>query len=567
MQEATDVNPDTTADNAVLPLVSPSLATALELLAQGQAESALPLLLAERASLLHVDGNRAALVGVHCAQAHVRLGQNEAALAILAEHAAALRKPEEAEVRSRVLLEAAALHPDGETALRLATEADRLAAGLPDPRARVETLSVLLALLEREGHTEAVPVCAGILAEQARYVGDEPVRARALTVRAEALRRDGTSDALAAARDAHALTLVLDPSDVTLRARAAALRGVLARENGHLLEAVECLDQAITDAGGTSDALRLERALAAAGMGLDPLQVREDLLRVVDGGGPHAARARVALALAALDAGDVARTERLLGDMAPLEATAVRARLDLRRGHAADAVTALHTLAAERPDDEGVTLLLAEALWRAGDAVAAMAELDGLIDAASATPDTWRELRARLGRAPVLLHLGDADGARQDARRAADLATDLHLPMHHARARLLIAVALARLELPDEALAELADAGDVARRMGADAASLRLTLVRTLLESLPAGLALADSDLGAALERMEEVADPPLVLATLLALALRAASDGESGLAQAMLQRAWTFDEQSGGSHADRIAALAARLGPAEVAS
>lgn len=542
------------------------IAEALALANAGEASAAVAILEAVRDRLRPISPQLAIQVGVELASIYEKNGWRSLALDTLADEAEAARAPELSAVRARILMQAAPLHPSAETALRMAGEADRLASLMPDPRPRLQTLATMLQLLAREGRHDVLPAVADVLAQQARLVGSREVEAEAHAIRAEGLLAAGKDvDALEAARQAHALALVAGVPDV--RARAAAVRGLAARRRGELLEALECLDQAMLEDADFPHELRLERALAATGLGVDRARVQQDLADLaIDEDAQLARRARLAQANIAIDAGDSATAEAIVANLTDAnDRLAMAARLDLLAGRASDAVAKLRELQLHDNSDTGVRLQLAHAQLLAGQAVPALTELDGLVAQASAARDVWLELQARLARSTVLEQLGDGEAARQDARRAAELAATLHLPVQHAQARALVALGLARLELFDEAQAEIEEALAFAARMGAETTSLRLTVLRALLDTAPTRASAAVQDLEQMADRVAEVVEPGLVVMALHALASRALEhDRDLETAIHLHAVAAHVDAQQGGRHAARLAAFGRRLGMAE---
>lgn len=537
------------------------LRQALEMIAHGQARAALPILKGLRERAHTIDPGLGALVGSHLAEALVAAGQRSEAVQVLGEDAAAVRDPSYADIRARLLAQAAPLHPEEEFGLQLAAEADRLAGTLEDPQPRLQTMGVLLALLERGGHDEGLELVATSLADYARRLGDSAAETQARLVLARWHAGKGRVDvALEHARQAHAAAQLLGDDRSALRGQAAAERGRLARIQGQLLEAVEALDLALSDLQPADDSVRLERALAAAGLGLEPQRSRAELDVLCHSGDLSVARrAQRARWLARLARGEVQLTEGLPDLPAP-DRQALEAQRALRYGDFAAAAASLQQLLQLSPGDSATGLLLAQALRGNGQFLEALQLLDEWIDSATGTGDAWLELRARLQRAPVLGDLGDHEASRQDARRAAELAEQLHLPLHHVAARTQVAQALARLDLPIEAVAELDRAAQHAAAVGAEAAAVRAALLGALLDTAPVRDALSwrPIDAVAAVERV----DPPsLGPAVLLVLARRAmVQDGDLAQAQLLLRRAQQLDAALGGALAAPLQALEREL-------
>ncbi len=553
MAERTDPHPELPATLLV------QLQQAQTLVAAGQARQAVAELEALRTQLHALDPALGALGGSQLAEALVAAGQRARAVQVLGEDAAKVRAPELADIRARLLLQASPLHPDAEFGLQLAAEADRLAATLDDPQPRVHTIENLLQLLDREGLRQGVREVADGLAVQAHRAGDRPAEVRGMLRVALCDKDDGElRRALDQARDAHACAALLEDHDQALLAEAAALHGQLARENGHLLEAVEALDQALLAQTPPDDATRLQRALAALGLGLDPPRATAELSHLTASQDPAIAdRALRALALHLVDLGELDTAAGLLPQMAPPSRPAVQAKLLVAQGRPAEAQRVLAELAAAAPSDVGLQIALAEAERRAGRPLEALERVETALRLACDLSDDHAELRLRLARGPLVGELGDWQGSRQDARRAAELAESMHLPLHHVRARTHIAHALARLDLPDDALAELDRAAAMAAQVGADGAAVQAALCAALLDSLPtqAGLANRPIDVLAALDRVATGAVPGVAL---LALARRAAeTDGDLDTAQALLHHAERADTQ--GRIAGPIAAIRAQ--------
>ena len=522
----------------------PDLTARLELaiaqLRHGQARHAALDLETLRTELHALDPALGALAGSHLAEALVAAGQRSRAVQVLGEDAAKVRAPEFADIRARLLLQASPLHPDPEFGLQLAAEADRLATTLDDPQPRVHTIENLLTLLDRQGLTQGVREVADGLAVQARHAGDRPAQVRGLLRVALYDHEDGKPNlALDGARAAHACAALLPDADHALRAEAAALHGQLARETGQLLEAVEALDEALLAQASPDDHTRLLRALAALGLGLDPRRTVAELQQVTHSPDQAVAdRAKRALVLYRLDAGDIAAAEALLPQLAPSSQPAVQARLLLGKGRLAEAQVVLRQLAEATPGDLGVQIALADVMRRQEQVLPALQLLDDGLAQATANGDGHGELRLRLARGPLLGQLGDRDGSRQDARRAAEIALQLHLPLHHVRARTHIAHALARLDLLDDALAELDRAATVAAQIGADVAAVQAALCAALLDAMPVQLAVAHRplDVLAALDTLPDSAVPAVAV---LALARRAVQmDGDAQTALALLHHA-----------------------------
>lgn len=520
------------------------LRAALAWVRAGQAKAALPDLEALRDQLHELDPGLGALAGSHLAEALVATGHRGRAVQVLGEDAARVRAPEYADVRARLLMQAAPLHPDGEFGLQLAAEADRLAASLDDPAPRVQTIETLLYLLDRHGADTGVREVADGLAVQARAAGDRPAEVRGLLRVALWDRAHGRPDrALEVARKAHAAAALLAPDQAALTAEAAALRGTLARQNGEALEAVECLDQALLAQPEPDDHTRVERALAALALGLHPAHAAAELERsTMADDAAVAARARRALALHYLVEGDLQRADSAARGLQGDDAKAIGARLLLARGRAAEALPVLHELAQAAPDETAVQLSLAQALRVDGKPLDSLGILDGLLQAAIDRGDGATELQVRLARGPVFSELGDFESCRQDARRAAELAEERHLPLHHAVARTQVAFALAQLDLAAEAVAELDQATMVADRVGAHAAAAQAALLAAVLESLPVRDGLQGRPL-AVFEAWAQ-AGPSRLLATLgVALARRAlVVDDDPVLAAELCDRAEATD-------------------------
>jgi hypothetical protein len=544
------------------------LKAALELVAQGQARAAVPVLQELRERAHQIDAGLGALVGSHLAEAFVASGQRSQAVQVLGEDAAKVRDPSYADVRARLLAQAAPLHPDEEFALQLASEADRLAAALEDPLPRLQTMGVLLALLERGGHEQGVQIVAESLADYARRLGDGPaeVQARLVLVRHFAA-QEQPLQALEEARLAHAAAQLLSNEYSQLRGRSAAERGRWARQQGHLLEAVEALELALADLQPPDDAVRLERALAAAGLGLEPQQARAELEVLAHSSDTAVARrAQRASLLGRISRGELTEVAAL-PELAEADRPAVLAQLALQQGQGAEALAQLRGLAQRSPGDWAVGLLLAQALRMQGESMAALQRLDELVDRGVAGGDGWLELRARLQRAPLLGELGDHEASRQDARRAAEVAEALHLPLHHVAARTLVAQALARLELVAEAVAELDRAAQHAAQVGATAAAVRAALLGALLDPAPVRDALAWRPLHP-LDSADQVDPPGLAPAVLLVLARRALEqDGDLQEAENLLNRAAQLDAGLGGRLSGLVGGVREQLSAARRAS
>ena len=538
-----------------------TLRQALEMIGQGQARAAVPLLRELRERAHRVDAGLGALVGSHLAEALVGAGQRTEAVQVLGEDAASVRDPSYADVRARLLAQAAPLHPDEEFGLQLAAEADRLAGTLDDPLPRLQTMGVLLALLERGGHDQGLEVVATSLADYARRLGDGTVETQARLVLSRWHASQGRErEALDYARLAHAAAQLLPEERRQVRGQAAAERGRLARHQGQLLEAVETLDLALSDLQPAGDEVRLDRALAAAGLGLDVQRSRAELEVLCHSGDPAVARRALrARWLGRLARGEVAATEGL-PDLPAADLQALEAQRALRSGDFGAAVTCLEALQRVSPGDAATALLLAQALRGSGQHLQALQQLDEWVDRATASADAWLELRARLQRAPVLADLGDHESSRQDARRAAELAEQLHLPLHHVAARTQVAQALARLDLPTEAVAELDRAAQQATAVGAESAAVRAALLGALLDPAPVRDALAWRPVDALMSA--ERADPPILgPAVLLVLARRAmAQDHDLEQAQLLLQRAQQLDALLGGPLATQLQLLEREL-------
>lgn len=514
------------------------MAEALGHLRGGQPKVAIAILQPLRDELAAIDAGLGALAGSHLAEALMAAGQRARAVQVLGEDAASVRAPEYADVRARLLMQAAPIHPDPDFGLQLAAEADRLAAGLDDPAPRVHTIELLLTLLDRAGIEQGIAEVADGLCVQARRAGDRPAEVRGM-LRLALHARDQGDGALALdrARQAHALASLLGEDEAALTVQAAALRGQLAARRGWLLEAVECLDQALLNGNASDEGVRLQRSLAAIGLGIEVARADAELAALA-----HAADAQVAhaachaLAQRRIDAGDTTGAATWWAKLPADRQKGLQARAAVRDGRPADAVRLLEALAAAEPDDPAVALQLCQALRAAGQPVAALQAADPWIDAAIEAGDLYTELRARLVRGPLQADLGDFDAARQDARRAAALATELHLPLQHVAARTQVAYALARLDLPAEAAAELDLAAEQAARVGADAAAVQAALLAALVDAQPVADALAsrpvDTDAAAAGE--------PLLL---IALAERARRrDGDPATAQRLLSQAARAD-------------------------
>ncbi len=541
------------------------LRQALEMVAQGQARTAVPLLEGLRDRGHAVDPGLGALVGSHLAEALVAAGMRGQAIQVLGEDAAAVRDPSYADVRARLLAQAAPLHPDEDFGLQLAAEADRLAAALDDPLPRLQTMGVLLALLERGGHDQGLEVVATSLADYARRLGDSAAETQARLVLARWHAGQGRADeALEYARQAHAAAQLLGEDQRGLRGQAAAERGRLARQQGQLLEAVEALDLALADLQPADDSVRLERALAAVGLGLETQRSRAELDVLCHSGDAMVARrAQRARWLGRLARGEVAADEAL-PDLAAADRQALEAQRALRQGDFAEALRLLQALQLLSPGDAPTALLLAQALRGSGQVLQALQLLDEWTDRATASADTWLELRARLQRAPLLGDLGDHEASRQDARRAAELAELLHLPLHHVAARTQVAQALARLDLPAEAVAELDKAAQQAAAVGAEAAAVRAALLGALLDPAPVRDALSWRPVDA-LAAADRVDPPSLGPAVLLVLARRAlVQDGDRAQARLLLGRAQELDGRLGAQLAGPLQALAQELAAEE---
>lgn len=537
------------------------LRQALEMIGQGQARAAVPLLQALRERGHEIDPGLGALVGSHLAEALTAAGQRSQAVQVLGEDAAAVRDPGYADVRARLLAQAAPLHPDEEFGLQLAAEADRLAGTLDDPMPRLQTMGVLLALLERGGHDQGLEVVATSLADYARQLGDSAAQTQARLVLARWHAGQGrAAEALDHARQAHAAAQLLGDDQRGLRGQAAAERGRLARQQGQLLEAVEALDLALADLQPADDGVRLERALAAAGLGLEVQRSRAELdVLCHSGDAAVARRAQRARWLGRLARGEVMDGEAL-PELPAADRQALEAQRALRQGDFVEAVRLLQALQEMSPADAPATLLLAQALRGSGQVLQALQLLDECTDRALASADSWLELRARLQRAPLLGDLGDHEASRQDARRAAELAEQLHLPLHHVAARTQVAQALARLDLPAEAVAELDRAAQHAAAVGAEAAAVRAALLGALLDPAPVRDALSwrPVDALAAAGRVEPASLGPAVL---LVLARRAwAQDGDAAEALQLLKRAQELDLGLGGQLAGPLKALEQEL-------
>ncbi len=533
---------------------------ALALVHAGQARSVVPELEALRDELHALDPGLGALGGSHLAEALIAAGQRGRAVQVLGEDAARVRAPEYADIRARLLMQAAPMHPDTEFGVQLAAEADRLAATLDDPGPRVQTIEMLLHLLDRHGADSGIREVADGLAVQARAAGDRPAEVRGLLRVALWDRAHGRADqALDVARKAHAVAALLGSDHAALTAEAAAMRGTLARHNGEALEAVECLDQALLAQPEPDDHTRVERALAALALGLDPARAAADLERCTAAEDPAvAARARRALALHHLAAGDSQLAEETARGLQGDDAKAIRARLLLARGRSAEALPLLHDLARAAADDLGVQLVLAQALRMDGKPLEALGLLDVHLQRAIDGGDGASELQVRLARGPVLAKLGDFESCRQDARRAAELAQARHLPLHHATARTQVAFALAQLDLPVEAIAELDQATLVADRVGAHAASVQAALLAAVLETLPVRDGLQSRPVEV-LQAWSQVAPSPLLATLALALATRALRlDEDPAMAAELCDRAAWADGES--RFAQAIAALRAQI-------
>lgn len=544
------------------------LRAALELVAEGQARAAVPVLQELRERAHQIDAGLGALVGSHLAEALAASGQRSQAVQVLGEDAAKVRDPSYADVRARLLAQAAPLHPDEEFALQLASEADRLAATLEDPLPRLQTMGVLLALLERGGHDQGVQIVAESLADYARRLGDGPaeVQARLVLVRHFGA-QEQPLQALEEARLAHAAAQLLSNEYSQLRGRSAAERGRWARQQGHLLEAVEALELALADLQPPDDAVRLERALAAAGLGLEPQQARAELEVLAHSSDTVVARrAQRASLLGRISRGELTEVAAL-PELAEADRPAILAQLALQQGQGAEALAQLRGLAQRSPGDGAVALLLAQALRMQGEPMAALQRLDELVDRGVSGGDGWLELRARLQRAPLLGELGDHQASRQDARRAAEVAEALHLPLHHVAARTQVAQALARLELVAEAVAELDRAAQHAAQVGATAAAVRAALLGALLDPAPVRDALAWRPLHP-LDSADQVDPPGLAPAVLLVLARRALEqDGDLQEAENLLDRAAQLDAGLGGRLGGMIAGVREQLSAARRAS
>lgn len=455
---------DAPVDNA---LVLEKIRAAAALTQAGQHQPAIPLLQALLDQTAD-DVELSALVASQLADALIATGQRSQALQLLSETATQLRDPAVAAVRARVLMQAATIHPDGEFAVQLAAEADALAANLPAPQPRVETLTLLLGLLEKGKFLQGIPIVADALVVQAERSGDVPAAVRGLLV----LALDPTTPPgrdLDIARDAHARSLQLPAEQRQWRTEAARVRGQLALQRGLALEALEVLDQAQLDEPEPATALL--RAEAALLLGHDAAEVTAQLHELLNGEATLAQRARVLLAQIAMDSGNVEEAGRWLNELPEQQAAPLKARLAMARGAWADAEEQLVALIAENPHNLTLTLLHAQALAKSGASLQAVERLDELLQ----QPDPWLELRVRLQRGPVLAQLGDGDAARQDARRALALAQDMHLPMQLGHAAGQLAVSLARLDLRDEAAWVLRDALDRVQRLESATAAAQLT--------------------------------------------------------------------------------------------
>lgn len=519
----------------------------LALVAAGQAKQALSILQSVRDRLHTLDPGLGALAGSHLAEALVAAGQRSRAVQVLSEDAATVRGAEYADVRAKLLMQAAPLHPDPEFGLQLAAEADRLAATLDDPRPRVQTIEMLLHLLDRHGAVDAIlPVAEG-LAVQGLHAGDHPAHVRGKLRVALWYRQQGRLDkALDEARNAHSAAAVLaDPEHGPLVAEAAALRGSLARLRGEHLEALECLDQALLGQTTADETTWLQRTLAALALGVDPPRAQADLLTLSSAADPSiAAQARRALALQHVDAGRLDEAAAQLAQLPADQRPAVQARLLVAQGRAAHAVPLLEQLAADAPEQLAVQLALAVALRKADRAFEALTIVDRQLTLALDGGDTWAELQLRLVRGPTLADLGDYAACRQDARRAAEIAQQRHLPLHHATARTQVAYALARLDLPAEAVAELDQAATLAERVGAHATALQAALYAALVDTVAVREGLQGRPIDV-LARLHSAAGSGATCVVMLALARRAADvDGDVALAIELLNCAETADSE-----------------------
>lgn len=538
------------------------LRAALGLAEHGHAEAARAALLhCQRTALAQGDPALAALIASHLAQALVELGKPQPALQVLMDALATLPAPEPA-LRARLLAQAAPLHFDPQAGLELAAQADQLAGRVEDPRVRVGTLQVLLALLVQGGHADGIRVVAKGLADQASWIGDRAGQTQGLLAWARQLQADGErAEALDLARQAHAAALLLDDAQRALRASAAGFRGTLARAAGQALEALDALDTALLDGGlhhPEADDWRLQRALARLSMGTQVDGARDDLRSLGQSDNAQLAqRAVQALCLSAVDAGDLATATHLVQELPADARAAVQAQVDLAQGHFVEAAQRLEQLAQAFPQDSSVAFAWAKALRACGQHAAALAVVDPWLARAEQDGDDWLELQGRLARTPTLAALGDHDAARQDARRAAALSADLHLPLHHVTACGWVALSLARLELVAEALAELHAASEFAARLGASAAALQAALAHTLLDSGAVRQGLQGRDVA---DVAAAISPPGLAAAVLLTLCRRALADGDRALAQALLDRARRADGGRGGQLSDQVAQLAAQL-------
>ena len=519
----------------------------LALVAAGQAKQALTILQSVRERLHALDPGLGALAGSHLAEALVAAGQRSRAVQVLGEDAALVRAADYTDVRAKLLMQAAPLHPDTEFGLQLAAEADRLAATLDDPRPRVQTLEMLLHLLDRHGAVHAVlPVAEG-LAVQGLNAGDQPAHVRGKLRVALWYRQQGRLDkALDEARSAHSAAAVLaDPEHGPLVAEAAALRGSLARLRGEHLEALECLDQALLGQTTADETTWLQRTLAALALGVDPPRAQADLLALTSAADPSiAVQARRALALQHVDAGRLDEAAAQLAHLPADQRTAVQARLLVAQGRAAQAVPLLEQLAADAPEQLAVQLALAVALRKADRAFDALTLIDQQLTLALDGGDAWAELQLRLVRGPALADLGDYEACRQDARRAAEIAQQRHLPLHHATARTQVAYALARLDLPAEAVAELDQAATLAERVGAHATALQAALYAALVDTLAVREGLQGRPIDV-LARLQTATGSGATGVVMLALARRAADvDGDVALAIELLNCAEIADSE-----------------------
>ncbi len=538
------------------------LATALRFLASDDAGLAVPLLEAAHERFEGKDPVLAAEIASHLSQAYVATGRRTMALELLGQAAEGVRSSGLEEIRSRILMLAAPLHPSPDAGVKLAAEADRLASAWADPRPRLYTMTTLFEQLQRAGHDEPLLPLARFMSIQAKLCGDQAFATQAAVLEAELLQIQNDSGALVQARSAHAQTLLL--GDPHWRARAAWTRGLAARQQGDFLEALECFDQVSADRGHSDDELRLERAMACAQLGVEAEQTAKTLEAVSTCPDPALSRrALLALANWTLDGGQLEAAEHWLGQLtATADQQAVRARLHLARGEGQKALQLLEVLESSAPTSPGLTLLHAEALAAAGGLTQALRLLDALVRSAQ-SQDRWLLLRALLQRAAVWTAQGATDQARLDARQAADIAEEMHLPVHHARARALVALALARQDLTEEAISEIVAAADMAQRLGATGESTRLLLLQALVE--PADRAAwQGAALTATLEAAQALVDPRLLSVVLMALAAQAwDGEGDADAANALVSFASTLDGQIGNRLSNAIAALRARIATA----